>query len=138
MQCAVASGGVLKIGRVGVGVGVILHGPAKKMAVGVHVLAPNSVSPTPDNRAKYGNTAIPDALGQLKAQGVGPPLSFNAPRRASLPVMLPVVSAPTKQPLVSWIRLYPCEISVPEQSGLCDGELLSMFPARMEFATWTV
>jgi chemotaxis protein CheD len=75
MQCAVASSGVLKIDRVGVGVGVILYSSAKKTAVGVHVLAPNSVSPTAENPAKYANTAIPYALGRLKAKGVGPPLS---------------------------------------------------------------
>jgi chemotaxis protein CheD len=75
MQCAVASSGVLKIDRVGVGVGVILHSAAKKTAAGVHVLAPNSVSPTPDNPAKYANTAIPYVLDQLKVKAVTPPLS---------------------------------------------------------------
>ena len=75
MQCAVASSGILKINRVGVGVGVILHSSVKKTAAGVHILAPNSVSPTPENPAKYANTAVPYALDQLKAKGVTPPLS---------------------------------------------------------------
>ncbi len=74
MQCAVVSSGVLTVDRVGVGVGVILYSPTKKMAAGVHVLAPNSASATPENPAKYANTAIPFALEELKKKGAGPPL----------------------------------------------------------------
>jgi chemotaxis protein CheD len=75
MECAVADQGEMKIERIGVGVGVILYSPTQKIAVGVHVLAANSVSPTPDNPAKYANTAIPFALEQLGKKGVKPPLT---------------------------------------------------------------
>lgn len=75
MECAVADQGEIKIDRIGVGVGVILYSPTQKIAVGIHVLAANSVSPTPDNPAKYANTAIPFALEQLGKKGVTPPLT---------------------------------------------------------------
>jgi chemotaxis protein CheD len=84
MQWAVASSGVLKIDRVGVGVGVILYSPAKKTAAGIHVLAPNSVSATPENPAKYANTAIPYAIEQLEKQGAKPPLSVAIVGGASM------------------------------------------------------
>jgi len=75
MECAVADQGEMKIERIGVGVGVILYSPTQKIAVGIHVLAANSVSPTPDNPAKFANTAIPFALEQLGKKGVTPPLT---------------------------------------------------------------
>ena len=75
MEFAVADQGEMKIDRIGVGVGVILYSPTQKIAVGIHVLAANSGSPTPDNPAKYANTAIPFALEQLGKKGVKPPLT---------------------------------------------------------------
>ena len=75
MECAVADQGEMRIDRIGVGVGVILYSPTQKIAAGIHVLAANSVSPTPDNPAKYANTAIPFALQQLGQKGVKPPLT---------------------------------------------------------------
>jgi len=62
MECALADSGLLKIGHVGVGIGVILHSTVHKTAAGVHILAPDSVTPTPDKPAKFANIAIPYAL----------------------------------------------------------------------------
>jgi len=75
MQCGIASTGLLRIDRIGVGVGVILYSALHKTGAGVNVLAPDSVTPTPENPAKYANTAIPYALDQLKKRGVKPPFS---------------------------------------------------------------
>jgi chemotaxis protein CheD len=75
MECAVADQGEIKIDRIGVGVGVILYSPAQKVAAGIHVLAANSGAGTPDNPAKYANTAIPYAMEQLGKKGVKPPLT---------------------------------------------------------------
>ena len=76
MECAVADQGEMKIDRIGVGVGIILYSPTQKIAAGVHVLAASSTSSTPDNPAKYANTAIPFALEQLGKKGVKPPLTI--------------------------------------------------------------
>jgi chemotaxis receptor (MCP) glutamine deamidase CheD len=75
MECALAHSGVLKIDRIGVGVGVILYNAAQKKAAGLHVLAPGTTESAPANPAKYANTAIPFALAQLEKEGVKPPFT---------------------------------------------------------------
>lgn len=75
MQCVVASEGVLKIERIGVGVGVIMYSSVYKKCVGVHVLAPRSSEERPDNPAKYANTAIPYAIEQMSNNGARPPFT---------------------------------------------------------------
>ncbi|MBN1850186.1 MAG: hypothetical protein JW932_16560 [Deltaproteobacteria bacterium] len=75
MQCAVAKSGQLKINCVGVGVGVILYNPTRKIAVGLHILAAQASTPLPDNPAKYANTAIPYAIDLLDKEGAKQPLS---------------------------------------------------------------
>ncbi|MFC1533541.1 hypothetical protein ACFL7M_09285 [Thermodesulfobacteriota bacterium] len=45
------------------------------MAVGLHVLAPHSANPAPENPAKFANSAIPYAIDLLEKEGVSPPLS---------------------------------------------------------------
>ena len=42
----------------------------EKVAAGIHILAANSVSASPDNPAKYANTAIPFALETLGKKGI--------------------------------------------------------------------
>lgn len=75
MQCVVASEGVLKIESIGVGVGVIIYSSFQKKGAGIHILAAKSETPTPDNPAKYANTAIPYAIDELKKNGANPPFS---------------------------------------------------------------
>jgi chemotaxis protein CheD len=75
MQCLPAASGELKIDCIGIGVGIILHSSSKKVGVGVHVLAPRSASPTPDNPAKYANSAIPHAIELIEKEGATPPYS---------------------------------------------------------------
>lgn len=77
MQCAFADTGQLKIGCIGVGVGVIVYSASKKAAVGLHILAAHSSTPNPDNPAKFANSAIPYALDLLKKEGVSPPFSVT-------------------------------------------------------------
>ncbi len=73
MQCFPAVSGQLKLDCIGIGVGIILYSRSKKVAVGVHVLAPRSATPTPDNPAKYANTAIPHAIETIQKEGAQPP-----------------------------------------------------------------
>jgi chemotaxis protein CheD len=75
MQCAVAKAGQLKINCIGVGVGVVIYSSAKKTAAGLHILAAHASSSSPDNPAKYADTAIPYVLELLSKEGVNPPLS---------------------------------------------------------------
>ena len=69
MQCVSAEAGQLKIDCVGIGVGVVFHNRSRKVGVGVHVLAPRSSGPNPDNPAKYADSAIPYALEMLGKLG---------------------------------------------------------------------
>ena len=75
MQCVIANSGQLKISCIGVGVGVVLYSAKKKTAAGLHILAAHSSTPSPDNPAKYANTAIPHAIDLLTKEGVPAPLS---------------------------------------------------------------
>ena len=76
MDCAVADSGVLKIDRIGVGVGIILYSATQKKAAGVHVLAPSTTEAEPSNPAKYANTAVPHAIAELEKKGASPPFTI--------------------------------------------------------------
>lgn len=71
-----ADKGLLKIDRIGAGVGIIFYSAAHKTGAGLHVLAPSSVSAQLKNPVMYANTAIPYALEQLAKKGVPPPYSI--------------------------------------------------------------
>jgi chemotaxis protein CheD len=75
IQCAVVSDGVLKIDRIGAGVGVILYSPALKKGAGLHILAPRAGSIKPSNPIMYADTAIPHVLSLLEKEGAKPPFS---------------------------------------------------------------
>ncbi len=75
MQCLVADSGIIKIDRVGVGVGVLLYSQVKRIGIGIHTLAPQADSPSPPNPAKFADTAIPHAVGLFKKEGAGPPFT---------------------------------------------------------------
>jgi chemotaxis protein CheD len=92
MECVVADSGTLKINRIGVGVGVVVHSAGAKTAAGLHILAAQSTSPTPDNPAKYADTAIPFALGELEKKGVKPPFSVTIVGGGSMPGVPPEAS----------------------------------------------
>ena len=75
LQCRVANTGVLKIDRIGSGVGVMLYSGTKKTGAGLHVLAPRSGSVASQNPVMYADTAIPHVLRELESAGVKPPFS---------------------------------------------------------------
>lgn len=75
MQCALANSGIIKIDRVGVGVGVLLYSQSKKIGMGIHTLAPQSDIPNPPNPAKFADTAIPHAVELLEKEGAVPPFT---------------------------------------------------------------
>jgi chemotaxis protein CheD len=91
MECALADTGVLKINRIGVGIGVILYSAAQKKAAGVHILAPNTTEASPENPAKFANTAIPFALGELEKKGIKPPFTVAVAGGAEMQNMPPQV-----------------------------------------------
>jgi len=76
LQYSAADKGLLKIDRIGAGVGVIFYSAEHKTGAGLHILAPNSVSTQLKNPVMYANTAIPHALEQLEKKGVPPPYSI--------------------------------------------------------------
>jgi chemotaxis protein CheD len=75
LQSAIVSSGVLQIEDIGSGVGVILYNQESRIAAGLHIMAPSSSAVNVKNPIIYADTAIPYILGELKKQGVGPPLS---------------------------------------------------------------
>jgi chemotaxis receptor (MCP) glutamine deamidase CheD len=75
LECHVLDKGIMRIDRIGAGVGVILFNSSLKKAVGLHILAPYSASEQPKNPVMYANTAIPHALTELKKKGGVPPYS---------------------------------------------------------------
>ena len=85
MQCVLAKEGQLKIDCVGVGVGIMLHRPRKKVAAGLHVLAPHSATQTPDNPAKFADSAIPHAVDMMEKEGLVGPLSGSKGREVLVP-----------------------------------------------------
>lgn len=75
VHCEVATSGFLRIDRIGSGVGVVIYSPARKIAVGLHIMAPKAQSIKAANPIMYANTAIPHALELLKTRGAEPPFS---------------------------------------------------------------
>ncbi|MBN2125551.1 MAG: chemotaxis protein CheD [Deltaproteobacteria bacterium] len=84
LQCAVARSGLLRIDRIGSGVGVILYDTARKIGAGLHILAPHSGTIHPENPVMYANTAIPFVLGRLESDGGKRPLSVAIAGGASM------------------------------------------------------
>jgi len=75
LQSAVVSSGILQIENIGAGVGLILFDSERKIAAGLHVMAPSSRAATAKNPVMYADTAIPHILEELKKKGVQPPFS---------------------------------------------------------------
>lgn len=84
MQCSLADNGMIKIDRIGVGVGILLYNQAKKIGIGIHTLAPQADSLNPPNPAKFADTAVPHALGLLEKEGAGPPFTVAIAGGASM------------------------------------------------------
>ena len=74
-QCIVVSDGILKIDRIGAGVGVIFYSAPLKKGAGLHILAPHAGSIKPSNPVMYADTAIPHVLDLLEKEGANPPYS---------------------------------------------------------------
>ncbi len=74
-RSAVVSSGILKIENIGAGVGVILFNSERKIAAGLHIMAPTARGTNVKNPIMYADTAIPYILDELKKNGAGPPFS---------------------------------------------------------------
>jgi len=75
LQSAVISAGILQIENIGAGVGLILFDSERKIAAGLHIMAPSSRAVSAKNPVMYADTAIPHILEELKKKGVRPPFS---------------------------------------------------------------
>ena len=75
LRCAVASSGLLKIDRIGSGLGIIIYDNTRRIGTGLHVLAPHSGGLKPTNSFMFANTAIPQALADLCQKGGSAPFS---------------------------------------------------------------
>ncbi|NLD39226.1 MAG: hypothetical protein GX654_20405 [Desulfatiglans sp.] len=73
MQCLLADKGILKIDRIGVGIGILLYNQAKKIGIGIHTLAPQADTINPANPAKYADTAVTYAIKLFEKEGAAPP-----------------------------------------------------------------
>jgi len=79
LRCVVASSGLLKIDRIGSGIGVIIYDSARRIATGLHFLAAHSGGLKPTNSFMYANTAIPQALTEISEKGAWPPFPWPLP-----------------------------------------------------------
>jgi chemotaxis protein CheD len=69
MQCKPAKKGQLTVDCIGVGVGIVFYDRVKKVAVGLHVLAPHSSTAAPLNPAKYADSGVTHAIDLLAKEG---------------------------------------------------------------------
>jgi len=75
LHSAVAQSGLLKIDRIGSGIGVIIYDNARHIGVGLHILAAHSGGLKPANSFMYADTAIPQALSEIGQKGGSAPFS---------------------------------------------------------------
>ncbi len=75
LHCDVANSGLLKIDRIGAGIGVIIYDNTRRIGAGLHILAANSGGLKPSNNFMYANTAIPQALTEIGQKGGNAPFS---------------------------------------------------------------
>jgi chemotaxis receptor (MCP) glutamine deamidase CheD len=75
VHCGVSDSGLLKIDRIGSGIGIIIYDNARHIGAGLHVLAAHSGGLKPKNNYMYANTAIPQALTEIGQKGGKAPFS---------------------------------------------------------------
>jgi chemotaxis receptor (MCP) glutamine deamidase CheD len=75
LRCAVANSGLLKIDRIGSGIGVIIYDNARHVGAGLHILAAHSGGLKPTNNFMFANTAVPQALTEIGKKGGNAPFS---------------------------------------------------------------
>lgn len=84
MKFFMVSEGLMKIDRIGAGVGIIIFNSAKKIAGGMHVLRAQSPDSQSANPEYYANTVIPYAMEQFRRHGAMPPFSVAVAGGASM------------------------------------------------------
>jgi chemotaxis receptor (MCP) glutamine deamidase CheD len=84
MQCVFASEGVLRIDRIGSGVGIVLLHKPRRLAAGAHVLRGASAGHQAANPAYFADTVIPHMLDEFSRQGAAKPFSLAIAGGASL------------------------------------------------------
>lgn len=84
IQCEVVNAGLLKIDRIGAGIGVIIFDKAHHIAAGFHVLAARSRDIKPQNSFMYADTAVPQALAEISQKGGKAPFSVAIAGGAAL------------------------------------------------------
>ncbi len=84
LHCEVVNSGLLKIDRIGSGIGVIIYDKARRIGAGLHVLAAHSGDVKPPNPFMYADTALPQALAELGQKGGNAPFSVAIAGGAAL------------------------------------------------------
>ena len=84
LRCEVANSGLLKIDRIGSGVGIIVYDNVRHIGAGLHFLAPHSGDSKPPNPFMYANTAIPHVLVEINRKGGSAPFSVALAGGAAL------------------------------------------------------
>lgn len=82
LHCEVADSGLLKIDRIGAGVGVIIYDRAHHIGAGFHVLAAYSSDSKPQNPFMFANTAVPQVFTEISEKGGRAPFSVACRRRS--------------------------------------------------------
>ncbi len=75
LHCEVVNSGLLKIDRIGSGVGVIIYDKTRRIAAGLHVLVAHSHDSNPQNPFMFADTAVPQALTEISKKGGSAPFS---------------------------------------------------------------
>ncbi len=75
LHCDCATSGLLKVDRIGSGIGIIIYDNSRRVGAGLHILAAHSGALKPANSFMYANTAIPQALSEIGKQGGAAPFS---------------------------------------------------------------
>lgn len=84
MKCVFANAGVVKIDRIGAGIGIIVYSGASKIAAGTHVLRGRAPQGNSSEPAYYADTVIPFIIEEFKKKGAMPPFSVAVAGGASL------------------------------------------------------
>ena len=85
LHCEVANSGLLKIDRIGAGVGVIIYDRAHHIGAGLHILAAHSGDGKPQNPFMFANTAVPQAFTEISEKGECAPFSVAIAGGATFP-----------------------------------------------------
>lgn len=84
MHYGFAAEGLLKIDRIGAGIGIVFFSKAHRVAAGAHMLRGLSPGGSAENAGYYADTAVPALLKGFADRGVSKPFSIALAGAASM------------------------------------------------------